>query len=125
MTLNNAILTADFICPNTVETEFKVKVISTLEGRMIKEILSRYVDVTYDVSFKGYEYERDSEKELIVESPYDEMYAHYLAAQIHLKLHEQPQYNNEMTIFQSILEDYKVYMSQKHRRRGISRYRVR
>lgn len=125
MTLNNAIITADFICPNTVEKEYKVRIISTLENKMIKEILSHYSDVNYDASFKGYDPENDSEKELIVESPYDEMYAHYLAAQIHLKLHEQPQYNNELTIYNSILEEYKVYMSRTHRRNGVFRYRVR
>ena len=125
MTLTDAIIKADILCANKFDTKQKTAFISYVEAKLIKEVLTRYSDVTYDKSFKGYDSERDGDTELIAEAPYDEMYSHYVAAQMHLILHEQIHYNNELTIFNSIFEDYKVHMNRTHHPKGPFRFRSR
>lgn len=124
MTLNKAIVKCDLICPNNVESEIKVDAISSLESRLIREVLSQYPDISVDRDFGGYSAD-ELERELLAPAPYDEMYAHYAAAQVYLILHEQKHYNNEMLIFNSLLADYKVYLIKNHRPGGVSNYRVR
>ena len=125
MTLNEAIIRCDLFCSNDAEREIKVKAISTLEKRLIKEVLSTFPDIDVPKDFNGYDADADGGKELLAESPYDEMYGHYAAAEVYLIMHEQKHYNNEIHIFNSLLADYKVYLYKNHRPGGVSRYRVR
>lgn len=126
MTLNEALIKCDLYCSNNVEKEVKIDAISSLEARLIKEVLNGYTDVPpYDKDFKKYDAEQDAARELLAPTPYDEMYAHYAAAQVYLILHEQKHYNNELYIFNSILADYKAYLSRNYHSAGVSRYRVR
>ena len=125
MTLNEAIIRCDLFCANDAEKEIKSRAISTLELRLIKEVLSQYPDIEVPNDFRGYDEEADGGRELLAENPYSEMYAHYAAAEVYLIMHEQKHYNNELAIFNSLLADYKVYLIKNHRPGGVSNYRVR
>jgi hypothetical protein len=125
MTINEVIAKVDSFCPNNIDRKDKVDFLSTVERKIINEVMRQYDDVTYDKDFKRYDPERSGETELLAESPYDHLYIHYIMAQIYLILHEQEHYNNEIYIFNSIYDDYKVHMIQHHRPNYPSRYYVR
>ena len=125
MTLNEAIIRCDLYCQNGAETEIKVNAISALEKRLIKEVYAVFPDISVPEDFKCYKADGDGACELLAESPYDEMYGHYAAAEVYLIMHEQGHYNNELSIFNQILADYKVHLYKTHRPGGVSKYRVR
>ena len=125
MKISDAIAEVDTYCPNKTDVFLKVKWLERLDGRIIAEVVSRYpaLEEVRD-GFVGYS-EDDLERDLVVTAPYDELYVHYIAAQIHLMLHEQTHYNNETASFNSILEKYMIHLNRTYRPGGRKRYRVR
>lgn len=125
MTLSEAIAKADNYCPNKVDNKLKAEWISRLDKRIIEEILTRYPDIPKKTNFGGYDITSDSGASLVVSFPYDDIYVHYIAAEIYLLLHEQKHYNNEKILFDDILEDYKKYLNRNYRPGGVGSYRIR
>ena len=125
MNVNEAIARVDARLPNRIERREKVTMLSVLDRKLIGEVLSRYPAAVYDKNFEKYDPDQDGSTELVVPSPYDEMYIHYVSAEVYLILHEQKHYNNERAIFESILADYKVHLIRNLRPGGVSRYKVR
>ena len=131
MTINEVLTKVDKFHPNDIAREDKIDFLSAVERRIINETLSRYPDAEYDRNFVKYhtdydgDGEDDGDKSLIVPSPYDELYIHYLASQIYLILHEQTHYNNELYVYNSLLADYKVHLNRTLRPGGVKKYKVR
>lgn len=125
MTVNEVIARVDKHCPNQISRAEKVGFITACERRIINEALSNYPEASYDRGFKKYDPDTDGERELFAACPYDELYVHYVMAEIYLILHEQNHYNNELYIFNSILGDYKVHLIKRMKPVGPSRFRVR
>lgn len=121
MTVNESLLRAEMICGADVEQEIKINALNQVEGRIVKEVFSRYPDLSVN-NFEKYRYDSDGSKVLMVDEPYDELYVHFIAAQIYLYLHEQRLYNNHMTIFNQIYYDYKIYLNRNYRPGGVKRY---
>lgn len=125
MNVNEAIARVDARLPNRIERREKVNMLSVLDRKLIGEVLSRFPAAVYDKNFEKYDPDADGSRELVAQSPYDEMYIHYVSAEVYLILHEQKHYNNEVEIFNSILADYKVHLIRNLRPGGVSRYKVR
>lgn len=125
MTVNEVIARVDKHCPNQISKADKVGFITACERRLINEALSNYPAAKYDRNFKKYDPDTDGERELLAECPYDELYVHYVMAEIYLILHEQNHYNNELYIFNNLYGDYKIHLIKTMRPSGPSRFRVR
>lgn len=64
--------------------------------------------------FKGYT-EEDTEAELLVGEPYDEMYVHWLEAQIDWNNMEYAGFNNTNAMFESVYSAFRNAFNQSHR----------
>lgn len=58
--------------------------------------------------------EDDSEKELLVGQPYDELYVHWLCAQIDWNNREYEGYNNENAMFESVYRTFRNAYNRSH-----------
>lgn len=63
--------------------------------------------------FKGYT-EEDTDTELIVKEPYDEVYVHWLAAQIDWNNMEYASFNNTNAMFESVYGAFRNQFNQTH-----------
>ena len=88
MTVNEALLQVDGYLPNRVDEREKLVWLSRVEKRIIDEVHSRYPELARGGEFTGFTAD-NKETKLCVPMPYDELYVHFLAAEIQLKLHEQ------------------------------------
>ena len=62
--------------------------------------------------------EEDQEKELLVGEPYDELYVHWLAAQIDWNNMEYASFNNTNAMFESVYGAFRNAYNQSHRPLG-------
>lgn len=92
MTIAKAIERADELRANPFEEEQKVRWLSELDGKIAREVLG-------DKNFSGYDYASDSEKELILEEAYCDVYLFYLTAMIDFFSRDYAEYNNSMIMF--------------------------
>lgn len=67
--------------------------------------------------FNGYT-EEDLERDLIVKEPYDEVYVHWLEAQIDWNNMEYAGFNNTNAMFESIYSAFRNAFNQTHRPKG-------
>ena len=125
MTVNEALMQVDSYLPNRVDERDKLSWLSRVEKRILGEVHSRYPELARGSEFSGFTPEGDKDTTLAVTMPYDELYVHFLAGQIQLRLHEQKHYNNEMYLYNSLLDEYKVQLNRKYRPGGVKKYKVR
>lgn len=116
MTINEAISRCDDLKPNSFSQKEKVEWLSRLDGRIKNDIIDTHEGAEL-VSFKveeGYSIDKDGSRELIVPSPYDDIYIHWLHAQIDYHLGEIHKYNNCMAMFNASLQIFSDYYNRKH-----------
>ena len=99
MTLSKTVERADNLRPNPFEEEQKVRWLSELDGKISREVLKTD-------SFSGYDYSKDSEKELILPDEYADVYLFYLCAMIDFFSRDYSEYNNSMEMFNSAFSGF-------------------
>lgn len=107
MTLQQCILRIDDSKANAYTNEQKTKWINTVNQiahNVMQEKEEDYVTIAYPT---------DTEKELIVKSPYDEVYDYYCYAQIDLLNNDIASYNNSMSLYNAALIEFKKAMIRK------------
>lgn len=107
MTPNKVIEYVDGVKPNVYTDDDKYTWINKLEGIISTEVHDMAEPVNYDMP-------ADADKELLVPSPYDEVYALYIFAMIDFHNREYNNYNNSATMFSDTMEAYKKYYIQRH-----------
>ena len=86
---------------NQLDHRVKTKIIDTHEGRE-------------KVRFDGYDAETDTETELLVYAPYDEMYLRWLEAKIYYANQEEARYNNAMDLFEALWAEFRNDYNRTH-----------
>lgn len=112
MTLSQAIAKADFSKPNIIPTVEKIDWINAVEQNIKSEIIDCRVDAD-GVKYDGYN-EAMLSRELIAPAPYSEMYVKYLEAQIDYRNDEIASYNNAMSIYNTLLGEFRNYYNKRH-----------
>lgn len=97
MTTMDAIREADRLRPNSFPAEDKLRWLERLEKRIREEILLRYDRVLPENG----EVE-PTDRELTARAPYDEMYVHWLCAQMALYEQELESFNAENALFEAL-----------------------
>lgn len=100
MTINKAIERLDAVKPSAYGDGEKAGWIAALDGMISLEVMHMEEAVTYD-------YPEDGDKPLLVAEPYDGIYELYLGAKVDFYNREYGSYNNSMTVFSSLFEDFK------------------
>lgn len=113
MTIAEAISKVDALKPNTFAPEEKVDWLSTLDARVKSKIIDTH-ECNEPVFFYGYDSESDKEMELLVPSPYDEIYLRWLEAQIDYYNSDDDRYNNAIILFNNAYEDFKKNYTRTH-----------
>lgn len=110
MTLMEAINHLDAVKPNGYKQNEKIRWLSTLDGKIKKEIIDTH-EGGEKVIFGGYT-EADLTKKLIVPAPYDDIYIKWLEAKIDFANGEYQKYNNAALAFN---EEYQRFSRAYHR----------
>lgn len=101
MTMNEVIEYVDKVKPNAYSEDEKYRWIANLEGLISREVKGEEEPV--------YSLPGDADKPLQVGTPYDEIYALYVMAQIDFHNREYNNYNNTALMFGELLEKYKAW----------------
>lgn len=115
MTVHEAITQADHLKPNMYEEADKIRWLSRLDGRIYEEIICthKYNEGETPVTFDGYGPD-DGETELLVGAPYDELYVHWLEAQIDYNNMEYDGFNNTNAVFEALYTAFRNAYNRSH-----------
>lgn len=100
MTIRSIISTIDADTPNSFSKERKTGWISRCEKQIISEIM-----LLNPAEYDDYSWDYDADRELVLPEPYTQLYALYVAAQMHLAYQEADGYQNTMQIFNTVWDD--------------------
>ena len=123
MKLIDAINEVNNLKPNFYELPEKIKWLSRLDLRIFEQILlthelseeerEPYLNDSGELAFDGYD-ENDQDRELIVKEPYDELYIHWLSAQIDLNNREFLGFNNSNAMFEATYSEFRNAFNRTH-----------
>jgi len=110
----------DTLLPNQYDTARKRRWLTQAEGFVIREILHRCAG-TEDIPVP---HTLPDEAELLVPSPYDELYRHYVESQIHYANGEMDRCNNAAAQWNNGLLTYRDFYFRTHRPIGVKALRL-
>ena len=117
MTIMDAIIRIDNIKPNRYEQSEKIKWLSTLDDRIMNDIIATH-EGSEEVEHKGYTEETILTTELLARSPYDEMYLYWLESQIDYWNGEYSRYNNSIEMFNASYQAFANHYNRTHMPKG-------
>lgn len=121
MTIIEAISRVDTLKPNAYKQPEKIAWLSSLDAFIKNAIVDTHKDGE-EISFSGYDESTPLTVELIVPSPYDELYLFWLEAKIDYYDREYKKYNNAMAMYQRALEQFESYYVRTHMPIGNRRF---
>lgn len=115
MTILEAIGRVDALRHNTFTQEEKIGWLAQVDGLVEVELLR-----THEGSepFRTYDEQTPLDQVLLVPSPYDEMYLHYLQAQMDYHNAEYDRYNRSMGMYQAVRTAFANHYNRTHRPLG-------
>lgn len=116
MKVIEAINEADSLKANALPLSMKIKWLSRLDLRIMREIVDthEYNEGEEEISFDGYT-DEDTEEELLAPEPYAEMYIHWLSAQIDYYNMELDGFNAANAMFESVYENFRNAYNASHK----------
>ena len=118
MTVLQAITRADLDRPNEVPAERKLQWLSTLDGRIDRELFQRFDGAP--PAFSGYGPDTDiNHTELLVQAPYDEIYPLFLIMRIDLENNEIDRFNNDAKLFDEAFKRFAWQHNRTHRSKTV------
>lgn len=125
MTIREAIDRVDTSNPNTISEEEKIRWLSLLDNSIYTDIyMTHYLNPCEEErTFEPYSVD-NTEKELFVPYPYDELYPAYLQMKIDEANKETDRYNNSAVLYNSYLEDYTHHYHKNHRPINRNNFRI-
>ena len=112
MTILDAIQRIDNLKPNGVSQSQKIKWLSSLDGIVKEGIIDTHEDGE-NISFKPYD-DTDITTELLIPAPYDDVYIHWLEAQIDYTNGETGRYQNSMNMYNTAYSAFERYYNRTH-----------
>lgn len=114
MKIIDAINYTDLTKPNVYPLDLKIRWLSNLDGQIMTNIISTH-EGGRDVNFTGYDENTDiNDVELLVPSPYDDIYIKWLEAQIDYAYGEYGKYNNSITAYNDAYSLFERYYNRTH-----------
>ena len=83
-----------------------------LDGQLAGDVFLMSVE---DMRSLEYTWERDADSEVLVSFPHDNIYDHWLCAQIDQANGEYDKYNNDMEMFNSCLDEFSAWFARVYR----------
>lgn len=116
MTIGEAMSRADSRRKNVIPRGIKLGWLSDIDGKIVDQIIN-----THDgeiVSRPKYDELTKTDTELLLPAPYDEAYPVWLEARIEHYNSNIEGYNNAMTMFESLYEQYRREYNRTHMPKG-------
>ena len=113
MTIAEVIAKVDALKHNSFDNAMKARWLSDLDTRVKLQIIDAH-EKREPIYFYGYDEDTDPDTELLVPSPYDEMYLRWLEAQIDYHNSDDDRYNNAIILFNNAYEGYKKHYTRTH-----------
>ena len=117
MTVSQAIDRTDRLKPNSYAYADKLVWLSQLDGTVKKEIIDTH-EGGAEAPFVPYTEDTDPERVLLADAPYDEMYIHYLSAQIDYANGEFERFNNANRLFEAATSAFRNAYNSAHPPKG-------
>lgn len=117
MTINEVLDEVDRIAKNnSIDRNQKIKWLDRLDRSIFNDLL-QYKNDNVE-TFDGYDVDDDEDIELLVVTPYDELYVYYVLAQINLIQQEIDFYNNNYAIYEDKYRNYRDFINRTYRTKG-------
>lgn len=113
MTILEAISRVDAVKPNSYSQTEKIAWLSRIDATIKNEIIDTH-EGAENIAFNGYDLDTDTNTELLVPAPYDEVYIRYLEMQIDYANNEYGKYNNSMVMYNAAYAAYEKYYNRNH-----------
>lgn len=111
MKLRELLTTVDQLHPNAFTDGEKIRMVNTVEGRIYKDILSKYEgEEPVFVPFA----EGQEERELAVPVPFTDVYVFYLASMMDFYNGDSGRYNDSMVLYNQAWEEFQAHYLQTH-----------
>lgn len=117
MTLIEAINRLDSLKPNGYTQSEKVAWLSDLDGMIKNQVIDTH-EGSDEVVFKEYTDDTPLDTELIVKSPYDDLYIHWMESKIDYANGEYVKYNNSITRYNDIYQAFANDYNRQHMPKG-------
>ena len=117
MTIIEAINKLDELKHNTYSQTDKVAWLSRLDA-MVKKLIIDTHEGGDEVIFTGYGSDTDLHTQLLVDSPFDEMYLRWMEAQIDYTNGEYEKYNNSIEMFNTVYKAFENWYNRNHMPKG-------
>ena len=122
MTIMEALHRIDALKPNTYSNPEKIKWLSILDGIIYTNIISTH-DGGENITFEGYEDDVDLTKPLLVPAPYDDIYIHWLEAQMDYTNGEYKRYNNTLIAYNTDYVAFEKHYNATHKPKRIGAFK--
>ena len=113
MTIQEALEKADRLIPNQIPMKDKIEWLSTLDGQVYRELIQTH-EGGEDTQMPAYDGDTDTDTELLVPAPYDEVYIHWLHAKIDLYNLEFTKYTNSSQRYNDAYLTYSDFYTRTH-----------
>ena len=113
MKIIEAIDTIDAQKHNTYSYREKVTWLNRLDG-MVKRLIIDTHEGGEDIVFEGYTENTDPTTEMLVPSPFDEIYIRWLETQIDYSNGEYDHYNNSVLMYQTVYDGFRNWYNRNH-----------
>lgn len=117
MTIIEAINKVDELKPNSYTQLDKTRWLSNLDGTIKTEIIDTHEDGEM-VIFDGYNSDTSEDTELLVKSPYDDLYLYWLESRMDYYNAEYGRYNNTLAMFNAAYSAYESFYNRAHMHKG-------
>lgn len=114
MTIIEAIGRTDVLKPNNYTELDKVRWLSELEWMIKTEIIDTH-EGSEAVTFNGYDETTDTERELLISAPHDDVYLKWLESKIDYHNAEYGKYNNSSTAFNTAWSAFERCYNRLHK----------
>lgn len=112
MQLGQLFAMADEVKPNQYDNYLKTQWLNEVEFKVVDQVLNMYEG--NDITFKPYDYDLDSTKELLVPDVFLDVYLAYIYAKIDFAQSEFERYNNSVALHNSAFEEYGAWYKKNH-----------
>lgn len=117
MTISEVINRIDALKPNAYTIGEKIAWLSEIEGKIKKEIVDTH-EGAGETEFNGYDDSTPLTTSLIAKAPYDDVYTHYICAQIDYTNGEFKKYENSMGMFNAAYSTFERAYNREHMPKG-------
>ena len=122
MKLGKIIELVNELKPNAYTEERLTEWITELENYAIEGVFNRAEGVNH--KHVQYDYEKDRETELMIPTPYEEVYLHYLSSKIDYWDREMDAYNNSASMYNAAYNDFAAYMRRTYKPKSLPNKKI-